>query len=111
MLSSAFTLFLQLVFSAEKLEPSRGSKMDTLHYKARPNRNAVDIDAVLTRANGGTQGVSVDDLSLDGCRVSGNYRIGDEVKLKLPRIGELRAQVRWSLLGRAGLRFIRSAGR
>lgn len=82
--------------------------MQSLHYKARPNRNPVALKALLTRENGGTQDVSVDDLSLDGCRVNGNFLIGDRVKLKLPRIGELSAQVRWAVLGRAGLRFTRS---
>jgi hypothetical protein len=79
--------------------------MEALHYKARPSRNPVALTALLTRENGGTQEVSVDDLSLDGCRVSGNFLIGDQVKLKLPRIAELNAQVRWAVLGCAGLRF------
>ena len=82
--------------------------MDSLHYKARPARNPVSLTALVTRGSGGSQDVPVDDLSLDGCRVSGHFRIGDTVKLKLPRIGELDAQVRWATPGRAGLRFVGS---
>jgi hypothetical protein len=83
--------------------------MHALHFRSRPARAAVEMDAIVTRANGGSQNVMIDDLSLDGCRVSGDFLIGDLVKVGLPDIGELKAQVRWAMFGRAGLRFIKAA--
>lgn len=82
--------------------------MNSLHYKARPHRNPVALQALVTEADGETRHVPVDNLSLAGCKVSGQFRIGDIVKLKLPRIGELDAQVRWAMPGSAGLRFVTS---
>lgn len=85
--------------------------MDNLHFRARAHRNVVNLAALLTRNNGGQQDVVVDDLSLDGCKINGNFSVGDKVQIKLPRIGTLTGQVRWSVFGRAGLRFIRSVDR
>jgi hypothetical protein len=82
--------------------------MNSLHYKARPHRNLVALKAVVTESDGATRHVPVDDLSLAGCKVTGQFRIGDVVKVKLPRIGELDAQVRWAMPGSAGLRFAES---
>lgn len=57
-------------------------------------------------ADGSTTRTIVSDLSLDGCRVVGWFRIGDAVRLKIPRIGEVRGQVRWAMNGQAGVRFV-----
>ena len=84
--------------------------MDKLHFKARPNRNIVKLPATLTTM-GGQQEVMVDDLSLDGCKINGPLPVGDQVQVKLPRIGTLTGQVRWSVFGQAGLRFIRNGDR
>jgi hypothetical protein len=85
--------------------------MEALHYKSRASRHPVELAGMLTRENGKAEDVLLSDLSLDGCRVRGFFLVGDLVKLKLPKIGELDAQVRWAVLGQAGLRFLRSAGR
>ena len=50
----------------------------------------------------------VTDLSLDGCCLTGRFKIGETIKVKIPRIGLHSAEVRWSFLGRTGVRFIRS---
>jgi hypothetical protein len=102
---------LQQLFSVAPLTPASGEVMEALHYKARAHRNAVEIAAVLTRQNGRTQDIVIDNLSVDGCRIHGYFLVGDLLKLKLPKIGELEAQVRWAIFGRAGLRFIRNEAR
>jgi hypothetical protein len=85
--------------------------MELLHYKARPDRTVVALKAVLTRLEGGTQDVAIENMSRDGCCVSGGFLIGEVVGLKVPGFGEFEAQIRWAMLGRAGLRFNRSVAR
>jgi hypothetical protein len=70
----------------------------------------VQLEVELIQTDGSITRTIVSDLSLDGCRIAGWFRIGDTVHLKIPRIGEVRGQVRWAMNGRAGLRFIQTAG-
>ena len=51
---------------------------------------------------------NVTDLSLDGCCLTGRFKIGEVVRVKIPRIGVHSAEIRWSFLGRTGIRFISS---
>lgn len=84
--------------------------MDPKLKPALPDRRArhpVCLDARLTRADGTTSANVVSDLSLDGCCVTGVYRIGEAVTLHVPRIGTLTGQVRWSIGNRSGVRFTR----
>jgi hypothetical protein len=75
----------------------------------RRQRHAVRLEAAVTRNDGSLVTSEVTDLSLDGCRLSGNFHAGELLRLKIPRIGEHSAEVRWSYLGRTGVRFIRSS--
>jgi hypothetical protein len=81
--------------------------MESLHYKARPDRDDVAITADLTREEGRAQVVRIENLSADGCCVSGSFLIGEVVRLKVPGLDEFRAQIRWAMSGRSGLRFMR----
>jgi hypothetical protein len=74
----------------------------------RRQRHAVRLEASVTKSGGSSVTSDVTDLSLDGCCLSGNFKIGELLELKIPRIGVHTAEVRWSFLGRAGVRFIRS---
>lgn len=85
--------------------------MEPLHYKDRPNRNVVELKAVLTRIEGGTHDVAIENMSVDGCCVSGSFLIGERVVLKVPGSGKFEAQIRWAMHGRAGLRFIKGEAR
>jgi len=77
----------------------------------RQTRSNVRMDARLTRANGGTQDVQVEDIALDGCRVRGYFLVGEQVSIELPRIGAFRATVCWAGKGHAGLNFQRDVVR
>ena len=44
----------------------------------------------------------VTDLSLDGCCLTGRFKIGEHLQVKIPRIGVHSVEVRWSFLGRTG---------
>jgi hypothetical protein len=74
----------------------------------RRRRHAVRLEAAVTRDGGETLTSDVSDLSLEGCCLSGAFRIGEQIQLKIPRIGSLSAEIRWAFMGRAGARFISS---
>jgi hypothetical protein len=84
--------------------------MNSENWPDRRQRHRVQLEAELIQTDGSRAKTIVSDLSLEGCRVAGWFRIGDTVHLKLPRIGEVRGQVRWAMNGRAGVRFIPTAG-
>ena len=72
----------------------------------RRQRHAVRLEAAVTRDGGESVTSSVTDLSLEGCCLSGAFRIGEQIQLKIPRIGMLSAEIRWAFMDRAGARFI-----
>ena len=65
----------------------------------------------MTTSGGGMVASDVTDLSLDGCCLTGRFKIGELLQVKIPRIGLHSGEVRWSFLGRTGVRFIRSCSR
>ena len=77
-------------------------------FLSRGQRHAVELDATVAR-DGGEAPSRVTDLSLDGCCLTGDYRIGERVTVRIARLGEFPAQIRWALPGRAGARFERKA--
>ena len=74
----------------------------------RKDRFPVAIDAVVKRADGTSVSVRLTDFSDDGCRMEGEeiFHIGERVKIDVPRMGLVKAQVRWALPGSAGTRFV-----
>lgn len=80
--------------------------MDRSDWPDRRPRHKVQLEAELVQANGTAMGTIVSDLSLEGCRILGWFQIGDQVRLRIPRIGIVTGQVRWAMNGRAGVRFI-----
>ena len=73
----------------------------------RTDRREVQIPAVAIRADGSRVQGSITDLSAEGCRLSSDETlpIGEHVLLEIPYRDQQRAQVRWSLMGEAGLAF------
>lgn len=82
--------------------------MNSEHWPERRQRHRVQLEAEIVHADGSTVATIVSDLSLEGCRVTGYYQIGDMLQLHIPRIGRIRGQVRWAMNGRAGIRFERN---
>ena len=74
----------------------------------RKDRLPVEIDAVVHRTDGSKVPVRVTDFSDQGCRLDteSDFRIGERVQIAVPRMGHMRAQVRWALPGSAGTRFL-----
>ena len=73
----------------------------------RTDRREVQIPAVAIRADGSRIQGSITDLSADGCRLMSDETllIGEHVLLEIPYRDQQPAQVRWSLMGEAGLAF------
>jgi hypothetical protein len=74
----------------------------------RKDRLPVEIDAVVQRTDGSKVPVRVTNFSDQGCRIDteSDLRIGERVQIAMPRMGRMRAQVRWALPGSAGTRFL-----
>ena len=76
-------------------------------WTPRNDRHAVDLAALVHRGEGEPLAVTVKDLTEQGCRISTavTLRIGEQIRLEIPRLGYLNAQIRWSFAGEAGARF------
>lgn len=75
-------------------------------FQERGLRHSVRLDAAVIRGDGTEVTAIVTDLSLDGCCLIGPFRIGEQVTVKIPKVGSLAAEVRWAFMGRAGARFV-----
>ena len=77
-------------------------------WVGRKDRNPVEIDAVVQRDDGSKAEVRLSDLTDEGCRIEtdDHLRIGEQLQIAIPRLGQLSAQVRWALPGSAGARFL-----
>ena len=73
----------------------------------RKERACSNVAAVLHRDDGSSEPVIVTNLSDEGCRIETAHRlqIGERLKIAIPRVGELAAQIRWTVNGSAGARF------
>jgi hypothetical protein len=77
-------------------------------WVGRKDRNHVNVDALVLRDDGGRVTVKLTNVSDEGCRLESDetFRIGEHVSIGLPRMGNVRAQVRWALPGSAGTQFL-----
>jgi hypothetical protein len=73
----------------------------------RKDRNPVAVHAMVLRSDGEQVSVKLTNISSEGCCLESdeNFRIGEHVSIALPRMGDVRAQVRWALPGAAGTKF------
>jgi hypothetical protein len=72
------------------------------------DRYQVHMPGVACRQDGSRVQVRVDNVSREGCQLTSaeDFTIGEIIELELSGRSYLRAQVRWSLAGKAGIRFI-----
>lgn len=84
----------------DKYEPGHAA------WLSRGRRHAVGLDATVSK-DGIDQPSRVTDLSLAGCCLTGDFRIGEHLTVRVARLGEYPAQIRWALAGKAGARFVR----
>ena len=77
-------------------------------WTERKTRFPVAIEATVLRVDGGRTPVKLSNFSDDGCRIEGTdrLRIGERLEIAIPRMGQVKAQVRWALPDSAGVRFV-----
>ena len=77
-------------------------------WVGRKDRHAVEIDAVVHRGDGRKEPVRLSNLSDEGCRIEADsdFSIGERLRIAVPRMGQMKAQVRWALPGSAGAKFL-----
>ena len=83
--------------------------MQRIHgWVGRKDRYPVAIDAIVHRDDGSKMHVRLSDFSDEGCRIDGenDFRIGERVSIAIPRMGQVKSQVRWALHDSAGVKFL-----
>ncbi len=77
-------------------------------WAGRKVRYPVEIDANVLRPGGGKTPVKLTNFSDEGCRMEGaeGFHVGERLQIALPRMGQVKAQVRWTGSGSVGVRFI-----
>lgn len=80
-------------------------------WVGRKDRQEVEIDAVVHRDDGSASPVILTNFSEEGCRIEAehHFRIGERLQIAVPRLGKVKAQVRWALPGSAGAKFVAEA--
>lgn len=78
----------------------------------RGPRRDVEFGAFAERPDGSEAVLTVSNLSYDGCQLRSeeNFLTGERLKLNLPRLGQILAEIRWSAEGKAGASFIVGEG-
>lgn len=87
--------------------------MERMHgWVGRKDRHEVKADAVVHRGDGSHVPVKVANISDEGCRIESreHFSIGERVTIAIPRMGTVKAQIRWSLPDSAGAKFLSSEG-
>lgn len=76
-------------------------------WVGRKDRHSVLVDAIVYRDDGSKMSVKLANFSDEGCRVEGaeGLGIGERVRIAIARMGEVKAQVRWSFGASAGAQF------
>jgi hypothetical protein len=83
--------------------------MERVHgWIGRKDRHSVVVDAVVHRTDGSKSPARLTDFSDNGCRIEAeiDFRIGERLQIAIPRMGQVKAQVRWALSGSAGAKFL-----
>lgn len=79
-------------------------------WVARQARRETDLTALAYRHDGSQLCARLSNIGYDGCELSSDesFSIGERIKLTVPKLGEIHAEVRWvrSDLNKAGALFV-----
>jgi PilZ domain len=75
------------------------------------NRKAMSLTGVAYRSDGAWVRVHMTNLSYDGCHILTEeiLDLGEALTIVMPRMRQIKAQVRWVKDGEAGVRFLNGA--
>jgi hypothetical protein len=83
--------------------------MERMHgWVGRKDRHDAAVEAVVHRSDGSKSPARLTNFSDDGCRIEAetDFRIGERLQIAIPRMGNVKAQVRWVVSGSAGAKFV-----
>ena len=83
--------------------------MERMHgWVGRKDRHEAEVDAVVHRTDGSKSPAKLTNFCDDGCRIEAEteFRIGERLQIAIPRMGNVKAQVRWAVPGSAGAKFV-----
>ena len=88
--------------------PSGSGVVETMDWAERKDRHEVAVDAVVYRTDGSKSSVKLTNFCDDGCRIEAetDFRVGERLQIAIPRMGQMKAQVRWAQPGIAGAKFV-----
>lgn len=74
----------------------------------RRDRHSTVVDAVIHRADGTRSPARLTNFSDEGCRIETalEFRVGERLAIAIPRMGQVKVQIRWTAPGSAGARFV-----
>jgi hypothetical protein len=77
-------------------------------WVGRKDRHPVEVEAVVHRTDGSKAKVRLTNFSDNGCRIEADrqFQIGERLQIAIPRMGRMKAQVRWALMDSAGAKFL-----
>ena len=77
-------------------------------WVGRKDRHETVVDAVVLRTDGTKAPARLTNFSDEGCRIEAQteFRIGERLLIAIPRMGHMKAQVRWTVPGGAGAKFV-----
>lgn len=77
-------------------------------WVGRKDRHPAKVDAVIHCPDGSKADAKLTNFSDDGCRIEADrqFHIGERVQIAIPRMGRMKAQVRWAMMGSAGAKFL-----
>jgi len=77
-------------------------------WVGRKDRHPAAVDAVVHRTDGSKSPVQLTNFSDEGCRIEAkaDFSIGERLQIAIPRMGHVKAQIRWALAGTAGAKFL-----
>jgi len=77
-------------------------------WAGRKHRHEGAVDAIVHRSDGSKAPARLTNFSDEGCRIEAetDFRIGERLQIAIPRMGQMKAQVRWTVPGGAGAKFV-----
>lgn len=74
----------------------------------RKDRHPVAIEVIVHRGDGSKAPATLSNLSDEGCQIDApnDFRIGERLRIAIPRMGQFKAQIRWALSDSAGAKFL-----
>ena len=77
-------------------------------WTGRKDRHTTVVDGVIHRTDGTKTPARLTNFSDEGCRIEAvtDFRVGERLAIAIPRMGQIKVQIRWTVAGSAGAKFV-----